>query len=228
MATTVQDSSSAPPGKSPVGPEIARSARAELARRESPTRRIVRLLILLIGIAVLAKGWAVTDIDLGKLTNAPNAAPILKALITPDVATRDTTPVELQLPFIVGAGSNGPATVSGDSGATLKITPGSATAGQMVAFDASGFAPDADGELRIENASRGLNALFTRVRTDGSGKFHEERVWPDASQLPADIYQFHLILNAPVGSPHASETLVNSLNRIGETILLALMGTVFG
>jgi len=40
----------------------------------------------------------VTEIDLGKLSNAQNAAPILKALVQPDVASRDVTPIELQEP----------------------------------------------------------------------------------------------------------------------------------
>src|SRR5919201_3347308 len=228
MATTLgQPSSPAPPG-GPPSPEVVRSARAELARREDPRSRTVRLVILVFAAAVLVKGWLVTDIDLGKLANAPNAAPILKALVQPDIAARDVTQVELQVPFIVGAGSTGPASASDQAGQSLRIQPGSATPGQTVTFEGSGFAPDADGQLRIQNPSRGIDALFTRVHTDGKGGFHEERAWPDYTTLPADVYQFRLVLNAPTGSPHPSDTLVNSLGRMGETILLALMGTVFG
>src|SRR5918911_124113 len=229
MATTLgQPSSPAPPPAGPSSPQVVRSARAALARRESPRRRLVRLLVLLLGLAVLVKGWMVTEIDLGKLTNAPNAAPILKALVQPDVAARDVTQVELQLPFVVGAGSTGPASTSDQAGQSLRIAPGSAVPGQTVTFEGAGFAPDADGQLRIQNPARGLDALFTRVHTDGKGSFHEERAWPEYATLPADVYQFRLVLNAPTGSPHPSETLVTSLGRMGETILLALMGTVFG
>ena len=94
MATTLPH----PPGTGapPSGPPLERipveSARSALAVRESPRRRIIRLVLVVIALAVLVKGWAVTDIDLGKLANAPNAAPILKALFQPDVATRDVTP----------------------------------------------------------------------------------------------------------------------------------------
>ncbi|HEX8968281.1 MAG TPA: phosphonate ABC transporter, permease protein PhnE, partial [Chloroflexota bacterium] len=154
--------------------------------------------------------------------------PILKALLQPDVAARDQTQVDLRVAFVVGAGSTGPASVNDDAGQMLRITPGSASPGQTIAFDGTGFAPDADGQLRIQNPSRGIDGLFTRVHTDGKGSFHEERAWPDYATLPPDIYQFHLILNAPTGSLHPSETLLTSLSRIGETILLALMGTVFG
>src|ERR671926_325535 len=104
MATTLGQPSSAPPS-GPLGGEVAASARAALARREDPRARIARLVLLLVAAAVLVKGWMVTDIDLGKLANAPNAAPILKALVTPDVVSRDVLQVELQVAFIVGAGS---------------------------------------------------------------------------------------------------------------------------
>src|SRR5690242_1352016 len=98
MATTLRQ----PPSLEPVGRPDTKSARALLAARESPRRRIVRLALLLIAVVVLAEGWMVTGIDLGKLTNAPNAAPILKALLTPDVAARDVSSVEMDLPIVVG------------------------------------------------------------------------------------------------------------------------------
>ena len=89
MATTLGQPSTAAPPQPPVAPDALGSARAALAARQSPRRRIVRLLLLLVALAVLLKGWLVTDINLGMLTNAPNAAPILKSLLQPDVAARD-------------------------------------------------------------------------------------------------------------------------------------------
>ncbi len=167
MATTLGQPSRAAPPQPPVAPGALGSARAALAARESPRRRIVRLLLLLSAVAVLVKGWMVTDINLGMLTNAPNAAPILKSLLQPDVAAREITQVELQVPFTVGVGSSAAAVVTDRSGQTLRINPGSASPGETV-------------------------------------------------------------VNAPTGNLHPSDTLVASLSRIGETILLALMGTVFG
>src|SRR5436309_10250269 len=130
MATTVpqpKPSQTQPPAYDTLG-----SARAALARRESPRRQIIRLLVLIVAIAVLVDGWIVTDINLGKLANAAQAGPILKALLQPDVTAREVKPVDLTVPFIVGAGSNGPAT---DNSGHLTITPGSASPGQMVVFE---------------------------------------------------------------------------------------------
>src|SRR3981081_1200129 len=100
MATTIGTPAPAPapPPTSPGSYDGLRSARAALSRPESPRRRILRLLALLIAVVVLVRGWMVTEIDLGKLSNAPNAAPILKALVQPDIAARDVTPIELHEP----------------------------------------------------------------------------------------------------------------------------------
>jgi phosphonate transport system permease protein len=228
MATSIGEpvGGTSPPGL-PAGKD-RESARAILAMRRDPWSRVIRLVVILVALGILARGWVVTDIDPGKLTNASNALPILKALLQPDVASRDVTSLELSLPFIVGAGSNGPATANNPAGQRLQITPGSASAGQLVAFDGFGFAPDSDGQLRLQNPSRGLDALFLRVHTDAQGAFHDARPWLDAATAPPDVYTFKLIINAPTGNLHLSETLISSLGRMGETILLALMGTVFG
>jgi phosphonate transport system permease protein len=228
MATSIGEPvGGAPPPDVPSGTD-PRSARAILAMRPDPLGRVIRVALVVAALGILARGWVVTDIDLGKLTNASNAGPILKALLQPDVATRDVTPIQLSVPFIVGAGSNGPASATNPAGQILRITPGSANPGQMVDFDGSGFAPDTDGQLRFQNPSRGLDALFLRVHTDAQGAFHDARPWLDLNTAPPDIYTFTLITSAPTGSVHPSETLVSSLGRMGETILLALMGTVFG
>lgn len=225
MATVVRPPNS-PRAETPR-PADGQSARAALARRESPRRRLVRLLILAVAVGVLVKAWAVTDIDLGKLANAPNAAPILKSLVTPDVVTRDIVQVELDVPVVVGAGSNGPVMASDQTGQRFTVEPGSPVPGAAVAFVGTGFAPNATGQIRLQNPSRGVDALWQRVTTDEKGDFHADTGWSDYSVYPPDIYHFHLTINAP-GQTRISDTFVNSLNRIGETILLALMGTVFG
>jgi phosphonate transport system permease protein len=227
MATTLGSPRDTSSGKLPPMPPGTRSARAELARREDPRKRLLRLLVLLLTLLVLVRGWIVTDIDLGKLTNASNAGPILKALLTPDLVARDVEQTELQVPFQSGASGAQRTERSTPSGQKLLISPGAAVAGETVRFEGSGFAPDSEGDLRIVFPG-GRDARFTRVVTDSRGAFTEERAWPDEATLPSGDYTFRLIISAPVGPVHASETLLSSLGRIGETILLALMGTVFG
>src|SRR5581483_256975 len=86
---------------------------------------------------------------------------------------------------------------------------------------------NATGQIRLQNPSRGVDGLWQRVATDDTGSFHADSGWPGYEVYPPDIYHFHLIINAP-GAARISDTFINSINRLGETILLALMGTVFG
>jgi phosphonate transport system permease protein len=224
MATTIR---TPPPSQLPPTVD-APSARAALARVESPRTRLVRLVLIVVAVGVFVLGWRVTEIDLGKFANAANAGPILKALVSPDVVTRDITQTELQAPFVSGSSSTDSTTVTSPTGQQLTITPAAAQSGDTVTFDGSGFAPDADGDLRIVFPNGGRDARFTRITTNGRGAFHEQRTWPDAATLPPGTYTLRFIESAPSGSLHISDTLTNSLGRMGETILLALMGTLFG
>ena len=85
----------------------------------------MRFVLLLVALAVLAVAWQVTGIDLKKLTNAANAKPILTALVTPDVVSREISSVELQAPLQVGQSSDQLVSTSNTSGQALRITPGS-------------------------------------------------------------------------------------------------------
>src|SRR5205085_8903481 len=65
MATTIGTPTPgpAPPPTSPGSYDGLRSARAALTRPESARARILRLVVLLIAVVVLVRGWMVTEID---------------------------------------------------------------------------------------------------------------------------------------------------------------------
>jgi phosphonate transport system permease protein len=208
--------------------EKTRSARALLARRENPWQRALRFGVLVLTLAVLAVAWQVTGIDLKKLTNAANAKPILTALVTPDVVSREISTVELQAALQVGQTADQSVSASNGTGQTLTITPAAVEPGQPIVFAGSGFEPGGNGQIRLVLPD-GRDLLFTRdLQTDNRGSFSEQRTWPASASLPAGAYSVRLILNAPSGPWHPSETLGLTLGRMGETILLALMGTVLG
>ena len=204
-----------------------RSARAILSRRDPPTVQIARLVILLISIVVLVAGWRVTDIDLSKLANAPNASRILLALVQPNVVERDVTQTELRTPYTVGTTGTGEAVATTATGQKLRVLPGAAKAGDSVELVGSGFEPDAEAQLRLDTGT-GRTILLSRIPTDNRGGFDVEIEWPGAGTAPAGDYALQMLVNAPSGSLHISDTFMTGLTRMGETILLALMGTVFG
>jgi phosphonate transport system permease protein len=209
-----------------AGPPAGPSGRELLARPRNTRALALRLLVTVASLVVLTVGWRVVQIDPVKLaTGLGGANHILLGLVTPDLVTRETTPVELDAPFQVGDGDVPSATAGAGSGQTLTITPGSATAGQPVTFAGSGFTPGSTGQLRVTTPD-GRDLRFTDVQTDANGAFSETRAWP--AQLGDGSYQFRLLLKAPTGALVPSEPLVLSLSKMGETILLALMGTVLG
>jgi phosphonate transport system permease protein len=204
------------------------SARALLARRENPWKRALRFIVLLLSLAILVLAWQVTGIDPRKLTNAANAGPILTALATPDVLSRAISTTELRASFVAGQSTDQSVEVSNGSGQTLTITPAGAVAGEPVVFEGAGYEPNATGQLRFVLPD-GRDVLFTRdIETNGRGEFREQRVWPDSPALPAGTYTVRLILNAASGSVRISDTVDLTLGRMGETVLLALMGTLLG
>jgi len=204
-----------------------RSARAILAHRDSPARQFARLVLLGVSIVVLVGGWRVTDIDLAKLANAQNAGRILTALVQPDVVARDITQTEMRTPYTVGVTGTGEAVATTPTGQRLRVLPAAAKAGDSVELVGSGFEPNADAQLRLDTGT-GRTILLSRIPTDNRGGFDVEIEWPSANTAPAGDYTLQMLVNAPSGGLHISDTLVTGLARMGETILLALMGTVFG
>jgi phosphonate transport system permease protein len=211
----------------PTSSQAAVSARATLRRHENRSSQIIRLAILALSVIVLVRGWMVTEIDLGKLANAPNAGRILTALVQPDVLGRDLSQIELNAPFTVSDQPARPVTATTPTGQKLTITPGSAQAGDSVELAGSGFEPNAEAQLRLDFGT-GRTVLLSRIPADARGQFDVEIAWPSATTAPPGAYGLQLLVNAPVGDLHLSDTFTTAINRIGETILLALMGTVFG
>jgi len=225
VSTTLAPPSSPPPG--PAHEISGREARAILTPRLSRKSQLIRLGIILVSILVLIRGWVVTDIDLRKLANASNAAPILKALVTPDVFDRDVTQTELRVPFTVGTSDVPPVSADNRTGQSLMVSPGSAQAGDSVELKGAGFEPEGEAQLRLDFGT-GRTILLSRIPVDTSGGFDVEITWPQSSAVPAGQYELVLLSEAPSGPIHLSDTFKTALSRMGETILLALMGTFFG
>jgi phosphonate transport system permease protein len=217
---------SAPPAI-PKAPEEAplETARELLTRREDPRSRLIRLATLLAAAVLLIVGWRVVGIDLPKLfLGLPAAQHILVGLVTPDLIRREVTTTELSAPFRVGEGPQDTVVVTAGS-QTLTITPRSVRGGQTVTFAGDNFAPSSTGTLSLEfSAARGRK--ISDVETDANGRFELSFAWP--SNIEEGDYQVRLIMNAPTGRMVPSEVLGLALSKMAETILLALMGTVFG
>src|SRR5215204_172513 len=223
MATTPVP---APPRPAPPPADRLADTQPLTRERPDPRAKLIRLLVVLVSFVILVVGWRVVGIDIPKLImGLPAAQHILVGLVTPDLVKRETVTTELQAPFVVGTASDEPS-VASDRGATLTITPGGVTGGQEVTFAGTGLAPNTPGTLTLDISAAGRGQKISDIETDALGEFALTFEWP--TRIAAGEYRVTLVTNAPTGRILPSDVLMLSLSRMVETILLALMGTVFG
>jgi phosphonate transport system permease protein len=216
----------APPRPTQPPPDTRPDIQPLTRGRPDPRAKLIRLVVVLGSFVILVAGWRVVGIDIPKLImGLPAAQHILVGLVTPDLVKRETVTTELQAPFVVGTASDQPS-VASDRGATFTITPGGVTGGQEVTFAGTGLAPNAPGTLTLDISAAGRGQKISDIETDALGEFILTFEWP--ARIAAGEYRVTLVTNAPTGRILPSDVLMLSLSRMVETILLALMGTVFG
>jgi len=199
-----------------------------LARsKPDPRGSAVRLVALLISFVILVIGWRVVGIDLPKLIlGLPQAQHIALGLVTPDLFRPEVVRAEVQTPFNVGTPSDQTSVATVSGGGTLRITPGGVGGGQEVTFSGTGFAANTDGVLTLDISAAGRGQKISDITTDASGAFELSFAWPE--RIAQGQYFVTLVTSARTGGWVPSDALRESISRLVETILLALMGTVFG
>jgi phosphonate transport system permease protein len=188
-----------------------------------------RLLWTFVAILALAYGWQITRIDLYKLAvGLPNMQHIIRGLVTPDFFTRTKESTTLAVPVTIGptAGLSG-AAASPDG--RLHVEPATIGPGDSFVVRGSGLDPGTEARFSFVD-STGLSRI-------GYGRNGELVVGPDGTfwvelqmpaTIPADSYTVRAEVVRSTGQWLMSETLQLSLEKMVETIFLALMGTAFG
>jgi phosphonate transport system permease protein len=185
------------------------------------------LALTILALVALAYGWRITRIDPYQLVaGLPNMRHIVVGLLQPDLATQATETTSLSVPLQIATGPGG--AVSSPDG-KLKLEPASVQPGEDFTITASGLQPNTPARLYLVDASNYARLIYGRDDTlmtgaDGSFKLTfsmPSSFAPGAYRLRADVIR-------PTGHWSVSETLQLSLEKIVETIFLALMGTIFG
>jgi phosphonate transport system permease protein len=181
-------------------------------------------IVLLVLIAAYAYGWRVTQIRLGELVRGAHLiAPFVAALASPDVAVREPRVQAAEAAFVYGR-AGPPAGAPPAPGPRLTLSAGTGTPGDRVTAAGEGFAPDRPGVLWWENqiGQRQQVAAFT---TDAAGRFAAAFVAPDVQGTRNRVIAEARISLGPL---RPSPTLAVVLDRMVETVFLALMGTTMG
>jgi phosphonate transport system permease protein len=180
---------------------------------------------ILVMVAALSYGWKVTQVDfVGLIVNLPKAERIFTGLLQPDVVARVTESMSASAPLVVGAAGGQPATAS-VGGGTLTVSPGSITPGQQLTIALSGVRPDSDLTLLLVDNTGTPRPIRRNEKTDASGSY--SLTFPVPASVAPGTYEVRADLSWGTGAWRFSETLLTSLEKMIETIFLALMGTFF-
>ncbi|MGH2348958.1 MAG: phosphonate ABC transporter, permease protein PhnE [bacterium] len=208
-------------------------AQTPAAARPRPWFTSGRFLLLLAGLVVVyGYGWQVTQIKLGELVvGAQFVKPFLRDLVRPEVLTRDTITQKVELGMSVDP-SVAPESLPPDpSGARLTVSRQVTSVGAQVTVSGTGFRPNTPGRLMWLNRI-GNPVQVATVTTDAQGAFTATINVPEVFRGPdAGAQGAQQRLSAeftwPVGGLKPSPTLLLVLEKVVETVFLALMGTTF-
>ena len=171
-----------------------------------------------------------TKINLPELVvGAKFVRPFLRDLVRPDVLSRDVVIQEVQLGMSVDPAAV-PEELPAQSGLRVAVASRVVTVGSEVTVRGEGFRPNAEGRLFWVNAI-GNPQLVGRVRTDAAGQFSALVTVPEAFRgpdpsAPRGAQQRLMVrVEVPVGALRPSHTLLLVLEKVVETVFLALMGT---
>lgn len=200
-----------------------------MKRKPAPALRTLSTLTL---IALIAGAFylsvRVTDPDFVKLiTAAPKARQIVPQLLSPDLVTRESEQVALDLAFPIPCGSAAEG-IAASSGATLIANPACAAEREMFQLDGAGFPPDTIVKLSWVLPSGDAFGV-TRVTTTQEGTFSEEmQARPIAATTDGVPASLRAEWGLPGGVLRPSQALIDVIDAIMVTIFMAMLATTIG
>lgn len=211
---------------------------------QTSSRRALRRLLIIAafaaGLVIFSYGWSVTDINLERPqepVRQQNVGNALRQLLSPNVFEQDYEITSSTASFLVDCPSDGgvptsqsaPASDSGQP--TITITPTCAQSGEKVTVEGVNFAPnslarinwiDTTGERRIRRVAGAEGDNFV---TRGDGTFTVQIEVPRIRGSAGQTHTIEAQGSSPSGPPRFSNTTALVLQKMVETIFLALIAT---
>jgi ABC-type phosphate/phosphonate transport system permease subunit len=209
---------------------------AQSSRSRSALNRLIVVLIAAVALVVFAYGWDVTDIDFS-VTQQPqrqkNVGNALQELLSPNVFEQEYSVQNTTAAFLMTC-SDGftlpPPQLSPDQ-PYIEIEPACGSSGDLVTVRGYNFFPNSltrinwigvDGERRIRQV---IGTEEDNFVADGSGRFSVQIEVPRIRGSGGQSHTIEVQSRFPVGVPHLSETTGLVIERMIETIFLALIAT---
>lgn len=203
----------------------------------SSLRRLLIVVAVVVGIVIFAYGFKVTDIDLNQTQDPVRQGSLQRAmreLLSPDIFDQETTSEVSSATFqkeCSGQPVEQPAHEEGQP--YVQLTPDCGVRGDVVTVEGFNFAANSTGRVflirptgdrqpfDLEN-DPGNNA-FT---IDGHGHFTAQIAMPNLRGDAGALHEIQVDAQVPAGLPYFSDTTKVVVEKMIETIFLALMATV--
>ncbi len=207
----------------------------------SPARAALRRLIVVLGVVVsvviFAFGWTVTNInlegpqELQRQTNVTNA---LQQLFSPEIFSQDAKVVTISAKFALSCDTDkGQLEVPKpeEGAAYITVSPDCGTRGDVVTVEGFNFAPGALAQIRwtpTSGQSRPREIIGSDRGTldiDSEGHFSAQIEVPSLRAAATEVHSIDVDARVNVGLPYLSETSRQVLDKMVETVFLALVAT---
>ena len=193
-------------------------------------RTILYVVLIVIGVLVYAYGWQITDINLDEPKDEQRQAQVVRALrglLSPDLFERDKESQMAYAQFMVPCTDTSPGQPEVAEGQPyIMLIPACGEANDEIVIEVFNFRPYSDGFVRWTPPGRSTRTL-NRFKTDADGHFRSSRLRVPTVSDSEEAQSVEVEVNWAVGVPRASEALKITVERMIETVFLALMATTF-
>lgn len=190
-------------------------------------RRLLIVLAVAAGVILYAYGWQVTDINLEAAqeeTRQDSVTRALRELLSPNIFAQDAETETFEASFIYDCASGEGQPVVAE-GASIRLTPACGVGRDRIVVEGSGFTPGTDTELHWV-PPEGQRRPLGSVLTDSTGSFQTEVTIPNIrGAQPGTQAAVAATAIMPVGSPRLSATTHLVIEKMIETVFLALIAT---
>jgi phosphonate ABC transporter permease subunit PhnE len=193
-------------------------------------RTVLYIALIVVGLLVYAYGWQVTDINLEVPQEKERQQQVVRALrglLSPDLFERDKQSKVASAHFSVPCTDTPPAQPEvGADRPYVVLSPDCGESNDLITIEVFGFRPYSDGYIRWTPPGRSTRTM-NKFRTDGNGHFKSSQLRVPTVSDSDEPQIIEVEVEWAVGMPRPSEALKVTVERMIETIFLALMATTF-
>jgi phosphonate ABC transporter permease subunit PhnE len=199
-------------------------------KERSLIKSILIGLAIALAIIVYAYGFKVTDVNFEETSSEirlTQLTRIIRALAHPDLITYEQKEVVVETPVYLPCPEGEVNIPEPDTTSPyIKLEPYCGDGGDYIIVRGYNLVPGTKGPINFIPPS-GTTLQIGNFETDANGKF-EERVKLPKRQPVSEAQTIRVIARSNVGTPSPSNIVIATIDKIIETIFLALLATTFG